>query len=91
MGASMLKLRLMACAASAVLVFAAGAAAAQSSPPIVEIPAATQAEIGEFGFDQAGMDTSIAAGADFNRFANGTYLRNTPIPGDKTSFGVLRR
>ena len=89
MGASMLKLRLMACAASAVLVFAAGAAAAQSSPPIVEIPAATQAEIGEFGFDQAGMDTSIAAGADFNRFANGTYLRNTPIPGDKTSFGVF--
>ena len=85
----MLKLRLMACAASAVLLLAAGAAAAQSSPPIVEIPSTTQAEIGEFGFDAAGMDTSVEAGADFNRFANGTYLRNTPIPGDKTSYGVF--
>ena len=85
----MLKLRLMACAASAVLVFAAGAAAAQSSPPIVEIPAATQAEIGEFGFDAAGMDTTVAPGDDFNRFASGVYLRDTPIPGDKTSFGVF--
>ena len=35
----MLKLRLMACAASAVLLLAAGAAAAQNAPPIVEIPA----------------------------------------------------
>ena len=85
----MLKLRLMACAASAVLLLAAGAAAAQNSPPIVEIPSTTQAEIGEFGFDAAGMDTSVEAGADFNRFANGTYLRNTPIPGDKTSYGVF--
>lgn len=85
----MLKLRLMACAASAVLLLAAGAAAAQSAPPIVEIPSTTQAEIGEFGFDAAGMDTAVAPGDDFNRFASGVYLRDTPIPGDKTSYGVF--
>ncbi len=85
----MLKLRLMACAASAVLLLAAGAAAAQSSPPIVEIPSTTQAEIGEFGFDVAGMDTTVAPGEDFNRFASGAYLRDTQIPADKTSFGVF--
>ena len=74
----MLKLRRMACAASAVLLLAAGAAAAQSAPPIVEIPSTTQAEIGEFGFDAAGMDTAVAPGDDFNRFASGVYLRDTP-------------
>jgi putative endopeptidase len=79
----------MACAAGAVLTLAAGVAQAQTAPPIVEIPSATQAEIGEFGFDVGGMDTAVRPGADFNAFANGTYLRNTPIPGDKTSYGAF--
>ncbi len=83
----MLKLRLMACAAGAALLIATSATA--QTPPIVEIPSTDQAEIGAFGFDAGGMDTSIAAGADFNRYANGTYLRDTPIPADKTSFGVF--
>lgn len=84
----MLKLRLMACAAGAALTLAATAVVAQT-PPIVEIPSTDQAQIGEFGFDAAGMDTSINAGADFNRYANGTYLRDNPIPADKTSYGVF--
>lgn len=85
----MLKLRLMACAASAVLLLAAGAAAAQNTPPIVEIPATTQPAIGEFGFDVGGMDTSVRPGADFNLYANGVYLKNTPIPADRTSYGAF--
>lgn len=84
----MLKLRLLTCAAVGVLALCASTATAQT-PPIVEIPATDQAEIGEFGFDQAGMDTAVAPGADFNRYANGTYLRNSPIPADKVSFGVF--
>lgn len=79
----------MACAVSAVLTLAAGMVQAQTAPPIVEIPSATQAEIGAFGFDVGGMDTAVRPGTDFNRFANGTYLRTTPIPGDKTSYGVF--
>jgi putative endopeptidase len=35
------------------------------------------------------MDTSVRPGNDFNRYAGGTYLRNTPIPGDKTSYGAF--
>ncbi len=85
----MLKLRLLACAASAVLSLAATAAVAQSTPPIVEIPSTTQPAIGEFGFDMAGMDRSVRPGADFNLFANGTYLRNTAIPADRTSYGAF--
>jgi putative endopeptidase len=85
----MLKFRLMACAAGAVLSLAATAALAQAAPPIVEIPAATTPAIGEFGLDVSGMDTSVSAGDDFNRFASGSYLRNTPIPGDKTSYGAF--
>jgi putative endopeptidase len=85
----MLKLRLMACAAGAVLLLAAPAALAQNAPPIVEIPSTTQPAIGEFGFDMAGMDTTVRPGADFNLFANGTYLKNTPIPADRTSYGAF--
>ncbi|WP_332640779.1 M13 family metallopeptidase [Brevundimonas sp.] len=85
----MLKLRLMACAAGAALTLAAGIAQAQTAPPIVEIPSATQAQIGEFGFDIGGMDTTIRPGADFNRYANGTWLKTTPIPADRTSYGAF--
>jgi putative endopeptidase len=53
----MLKIKLMACAAGAALLFAAGSVQAQTAPPIVEIPATDQAEIGAFGFDLEGMDT----------------------------------
>ncbi|RZJ01041.1 MAG: peptidase M13 [Brevundimonas sp.] len=84
----MLKLRLMACAAGAVLLLAATTTSAQT-PPIVEIPSTDQAQIGAFGLDTGGMDTSVAPGADFNRYASGTYLRDTPIPSDKTSYGVF--
>ncbi|HYD27107.1 M13 family metallopeptidase [Brevundimonas sp.] len=85
----MLKLRLLACAATAVLSLAATAAVAQNTPPIVEIPSTTQPVIGTFGFDVAGMDTSVRPGADFNLYANGTYLKNTPIPADRTSYGAF--
>jgi len=85
----MLKIRLMACAAGAVLTLAATGASAQTAPPIVEIPASTTPQIGTFGLDTAGMDTTVKPGDDFNRFAGGTYLRNTPIPSDKTSYGAF--
>ena len=39
------------------------------------------------GVDLAGMDRSIAAGDDFNGYANGGWLRATTIPPDKSSYG----
>src|SRR6478752_1890111 len=40
------------------------------------------------GIDVAGMDTSVAPGDDFNAYANGGWLKATPIPADKSSYGI---
>jgi putative endopeptidase len=42
---------------------------------------------GTWGFDTAGMDTSIAPGDDFMRYANGAALDRLVIPADRTSYG----
>ena len=39
--------------------------------------------------DVANMDTSVAPEKDFFHYANGTWLKNTPIPGDYANWGVL--
>src|SRR5262245_23217962 len=39
------------------------------------------------GIDTAGMDTSVLPGDDFNAYANGTWLKTTEIPPDKSSYG----
>ncbi|HBS64189.1 MAG TPA: peptidase M13, partial [Stenotrophomonas sp.] len=44
-------------------------------------------QLGSFGFDIAGMDRSLAAGDDFFGFANGTWVRTTEIPADRSSYG----
>jgi predicted metalloendopeptidase len=41
------------------------------------------------GIDLAGMDKSVAPGDDFNAYANGGWLKATPIPADKPSYGVF--
>jgi putative endopeptidase len=49
--------------------------------------AADAPQIGSFGFDEAGMDRSIAPGDDFYGYANGTWARTTAIPADKSNYG----
>lgn len=39
------------------------------------------------GNDLAGMDKSVAPGDDFNGYTNGGWIRATPIPADKSSYG----
>jgi endothelin-converting enzyme/putative endopeptidase len=39
------------------------------------------------GIDPAMMDRSTKPGDDFNVFANGTWLKNTPIPADRSVIG----
>ena len=84
----MSRIRLMACVAGAVLVFAAPVLA-QTAPIAVEIPSQDQAEIGAFGVDLNGMDTSVKPGDDFNRYVSGNWLANTPIPADRASYGMF--
>jgi putative endopeptidase len=40
------------------------------------------------GIDQAAMDKSVAPGDDFYAYANGGWIKATPIPPDKSSYGV---
>jgi putative endopeptidase len=67
-------------------------AVAPAAPAVEVAPApAPQAELGTFGFDTAGMDRSIQAGDNFYMFTNGTWARNTPIPADKSNYGMFTR
>jgi len=48
---------------------------------------AAKPQFGTFGFDEAGMDRSVAPGDDFYKFANGSWAKTTPIPADKSNYG----
>ena len=41
------------------------------------------------GIDKSLMDTSVAAGDDFDKYANGAWERNTEIPADKSNISVF--
>ena len=70
----------------------AGIVHAQTSPT-QSTPQSTSGsdkpELGTYGFDEAGMNRSIAPGDDFYGYANGTWAKTTPIPADKSSFGAF--
>ena len=57
--------------------------------PAPEAPPAPRPQYGTFGFDSAGMDRNVAPGDNFYLFANGTWAKNTPIPPDKSNFGMF--
>jgi putative endopeptidase len=48
---------------------------------------ASKPQIGSWGFDIPGMDRSVKPGDDFFRFGGGTWLKTTPIPPDRSSWG----
>ncbi|MEO7602268.1 MAG: M13 family metallopeptidase [Sphingomicrobium sp.] len=59
---------------------------AATAPIATPTPAAAR---GTFGFDTSGMDRSVAPGADFYDYANGTWQRTTEIPSDKSNEGTF--
>ncbi len=85
-------------AASAAALLSA-CATTPAAPPVAEpAPAPApesvrpKAQVGTFGFDVSGMDTSVAAGDDFFRYANGKWADRTEIPADRsnvTSFASI--
>ena len=70
---------------------------AQTSTPTRPVTTATRPtparangpQIGAWGFDTAGMDRTVAPGDDFFSFAGGTWVKNTPVPADKGSYGAF--
>ena len=72
--------------ASAALIGAAGIALAKDGAPAANAP-----EIGAFGFDEAGMDRSVAPGDSFADFASGGWKRTTDIPADRAAYGMFHK
>src|ERR1700694_1385583 len=56
---------------------------ASEGPPI-----ARAADAAVHDVDLAGMDRSVAPGDDFFGFANGTWLKHSEIPADRSSSGI---
>ena len=50
--------------------------------------AADKPQYGAWGFDSAGMDAKTRPGDDFFRYASGTWLDKTQIPGDKPAVSL---
>ncbi|TAJ69714.1 MAG: M13 family peptidase [Phenylobacterium sp.] len=93
-----IRLSWLAAASSAALL---SACATMPPPPVAEAPQPApapapsprpRAQVGTFGFDVSGMDTSVAAGDDFFRYGVGKWVDRTEIPADRsnlTSFAVI--
>src|SRR5262249_30618120 len=45
--------------------------------------------IGEFGFDVAGMDTTIKPGDDFFRYSGGLWMKKEQMPSDRSRWGTF--
>ena len=73
-------------AASLLLASAAPVLAATAQP--ARPAAAGKAQYGSFGVDLAARDLAVKPGDDFFRYANGTWLRTTQIPADRTSWSL---
>ena len=74
------------CATTPAPIAVAEAPLAEAAPPTSPAPAA---QLGSFGFDQAGMDSTVLPGNNFYQYANGTWARNTAIPADKANYGMF--
>ena len=68
---------------------AANAEAPAATPSTKPAAALPKAQIGAWGFDLAGMDKAIAPGDSFYGFANGGWSKATPIPADKSNYGLF--
>jgi len=79
----------LALAASVSLASLATPAVAQSQSDATQAPAKDVPQLGAFGFDIAGMDTSVSPADDFYGYANGKWAANTPIPADKSNYGMF--
>ena len=44
---------------------------------------------GAWGFDLAALDKSVQPGDDFFRYANGSWIKNTAVPADRSRWGTF--
>ncbi len=58
-------------------------------PAAAPAPARARPELGTYGFDTAGMNPKVSPGTSFYQHASGTWLSSTPIPEDKSNYGMF--
>jgi putative endopeptidase len=69
---------------------ALGASLAASSGWVGNVLAAgNKPVLGDFGFDMAGRDLNVRPGDDFFRYGGGTWMRNNPVPNDRSRWGAF--
>ena len=71
-----------------MLALSAPAMAENVAPPQEAAPNSGP-QLGTFGFDSEGMDTSISPADDFYLYANGKWATKTQIPADKSNYGMF--
>jgi len=78
-------------AVSALTLTAACAPTAHTAagPVAVSTPTHAAPMYGAFGFDEAGMDKSVAPGDEFYDYANGGWAARTEIPADKSRLSTF--
>jgi len=64
-------------------------AVAQTAEPVAAPPKADGPQLGSFGFDLAGRDTTVQPGDDFYDYASGTWDKTTEIPADRSAYGMF--
>ncbi|HEY8593547.1 MAG TPA: M13 family metallopeptidase [Sphingomicrobium sp.] len=77
------------CATQAPAPVAVAPAAEHAAVGPVAPPAAPGPQLGTYGFDKAGMDTTVLPGDNFYQYANGTWAKTTQIPSDKSNYGMF--
>ncbi|MBO9574165.1 MAG: M13 family metallopeptidase [Sphingobium sp.] len=82
---------LAAALAGSALALCASSFAQTASAPKTAAPAKGKAQLGAFGFDDTGMDKSVAPGDSFYDYSNGIWAKNTPIPADKSNYGMFTK
>jgi len=66
---------------------------ARTSGKVVKAPAAVKPTLGSFGVNLDNIDESVKPGDNFFKYVNGTWIKNTEIPSDRSrygGFGILR-
>jgi putative endopeptidase len=78
-------------AASLTIVAACASKAAPEAalPAAPAVPSGPKPQIGDFGLDLAAGDPSVVAGDNFYMHASSAWLKNNPIPEDRTRWGTF--